>query len=76
VLAIIVIGSVVVKHEITFKMNFKVLTLLPLLFVIVPVTVIVYVPVSYGLDHDITLVVVSNVINDVLCVLSAVIAAE
>ena len=46
-----------------------------MLFVIVPVTVTVYVPVVDGLDHDITLVAVSNVINDVLCVLSAVIAA-
>ena len=39
--------------------------------VIVPFTVTVYVPVAYGLDHDIALVVVSNVINAVLCVLSA-----
>jgi hypothetical protein len=42
----------------------------------VPVIVTVYVPVSSGLDHDTILIAGSNVMNDVLCELSAATVAE
>jgi hypothetical protein len=59
----------------TLSTNCVELATLPLLFVIVPDTVTVYVPVSCGLVHAMVLAVALNVINDVDCVLSADIIA-
>jgi hypothetical protein len=45
------------EHDNTVSWNYAELTLLPLLFVIVPLTVTVYTPAVDGLVHDIASVV-------------------
>ena len=74
-LGVIVIVSVVVAQDITVSTNDAVLTILPLLFVIVPLTATVYTPAVDGLVHDIASVVGLNAIKVVSCVLSAVFVA-
>ena len=51
-----------VLHEITVRMNFNSFTMIPLLLLIVPVIVTVYLPVKVGLNHDIILDVAAVVV--------------
>jgi hypothetical protein len=66
VLGVIVMVSVVVRHEFTVKAKLAVPATSPLFFLIVPVTATVYTPPTVGLDHDMTRVDDSNDINVVL----------
>ena len=59
-------ASVEVKHDITVRINYKLVTILALLLTMVAVIVILYLPVTYGLVHDMALYVdADTVINDV-----------
>jgi hypothetical protein len=71
----IVIASVDVRHEITVKTKVVETAFDGPALLTYPVTVVVYTPATVGIDHDIVLVVVLNVINDVLWPLFAVVNA-
>lgn len=73
---VIIIVSVEVWHDITIRIKSVLSTILPLMFVIVPKTVTVYLPLKIGLYHITCLVNGLNVINYVLDPLSAINVAE